>query len=84
MVCILYMGLSARPYHQATLCTREMTQSNHRIGSWMGLRADLDTENRKEALYLCRESNHGRPVCSQTLLPEGERQSNKLRQKVVQ
>jgi hypothetical protein len=34
---------------------------------WAGLRAGLDTKATGKILYLCQESNPGRPVCSQTL-----------------
>jgi hypothetical protein len=36
-------------------------------GGWVGLRAGLDTEVRGKILCLCRGSNPGRPVRSQTL-----------------
>jgi hypothetical protein len=40
---------------------------NHWIGGWVGLRAGLDKEDRGKILYLCRGSNPGSPLCSQTL-----------------
>jgi hypothetical protein len=39
----------------------------HWIGGWVGLRAGLDTDARGNSFYLCRGSNLGRPVYSQTL-----------------
>jgi hypothetical protein len=41
----------------------------HWIRGWVGLRAGLGTETRGKILSLCRGSNPGRLVCSQTLLP---------------
>jgi hypothetical protein len=38
------------------------------IGGWVGPRAGLDAEVRGKILCLCRESNPGRPVRSQTLI----------------
>jgi hypothetical protein len=39
----------------------------HCTGGWVGLRAGLDAEARGKILCLCRGSNPGRPVCSQSL-----------------
>jgi hypothetical protein len=39
----------------------------HCIGGWVGLRVGLDAEVRGKILCLCRGSNPGRPVRSQTL-----------------
>jgi hypothetical protein len=39
----------------------------HCTGGWVGPRADLDAESRGKILCLCRGSNPGRPVRSQTL-----------------
>jgi hypothetical protein len=43
------------------------TPSTHCIEGWVGSRAGLDTEARREILCLCRGSNPGRPVHSQSL-----------------
>jgi hypothetical protein len=45
----------------------ERTPSTHCTGGWVGPRAGLDTEVRGKFVCLCRGSNLGRPVCSQTL-----------------
>jgi hypothetical protein len=45
----------------------ERTPGTHSIGSLVGLRADLDTKARGNALCLCWRSKPGRTVCSQTL-----------------
>jgi hypothetical protein len=37
------------------------------ISGWKGVRAGLDTETRGKIRCLCRGSNSGHPVCSQTL-----------------
>jgi hypothetical protein len=46
---------------------RERTPCAHWVGGWVGPRAGLDTEARGKILCLCRGSNPGRTVCSQTL-----------------
>jgi hypothetical protein len=51
----------------AALYSWERTSSTNWIGGWVGLKAGLDTEARVKILCLCRGSNSGRPVCSQTL-----------------
>jgi hypothetical protein len=45
----------------------ERTPGTHCIGGWVGPRAGLDAEARRKILCLCRGSNPGRPVRSQTL-----------------
>jgi hypothetical protein len=45
----------------------ERTPGTHWTGGWVGPRAGLDAEARRKILYLCRGSNPGRPVRSQTL-----------------
>jgi hypothetical protein len=42
-------------------------KGTHWIEGWVGLRAGLDTEAKEKILCICRGSNLGRPVCSQTL-----------------
>jgi hypothetical protein len=39
----------------------------HWTGGWVDPRAGLDSEARRKILCLCRGSNPGRSVCSQTL-----------------
>jgi hypothetical protein len=46
---------------------REKDPPCHWIGGWVGLKACLDAEARGKVLYLCRKSNPGLPLCSQTL-----------------
>jgi hypothetical protein len=46
---------------------RERAPGTHCIGGWVGPRAGLDAEIRGKILCLCRGSNPGCPVCSQTL-----------------
>jgi hypothetical protein len=43
------------------------TPGTHWTGGWVGPRAGLDAEVRRKTLCLCRGSNPGRPVRSQTL-----------------
>jgi hypothetical protein len=45
----------------------ERIPGTHCTGGWVGPRAGLDAEARGKILCLCRESNPGRPVRSQTL-----------------
>jgi hypothetical protein len=45
----------------------ERTPSTHWAGGWVGPRAGLDAGARRKILCLCRGSNPGRPVHSQTL-----------------
>jgi hypothetical protein len=60
-------GVSVKRHTLAALYPRETTPGTHCIGGWVGLRAGLDTEARGIILCLCRGSNPGRLVCSQTL-----------------
>jgi hypothetical protein len=46
---------------------RERTLDTHWLAGWVGLRAGLDTEARGKVFCVCRGSNPGRPLCSQTL-----------------
>jgi hypothetical protein len=45
----------------------ERAPGTHCTGGWVGPRAGLAAEDREKILYLCRRSNPGRPVRSQTL-----------------
>jgi hypothetical protein len=60
-------GVSGQRHALAALYPRERCPGTHWIGSWVGLRAGLGTEARGKLLCLCRGSNLGRSVCSQTL-----------------
>jgi hypothetical protein len=61
------MGVSGQHHAPAALYTRERTPGTHCTGGWVGPRAGLDTEAKRKILCLCRGSNSGRPVRSQTL-----------------
>jgi hypothetical protein len=50
--------------HPSRAVPTQRAPDTHSIGGWVGLRA---TEVRGKILCLCRGSNPGRPVCSQTL-----------------
>jgi hypothetical protein len=56
------MGVSGQRHAPAALYPRKSTPGTHCTVGWVGHRAGLDTE-----ASLCRRSNPGRPVCSQTL-----------------
>jgi len=60
------MGVSGKRHSPAKLYRRVKDPSSHWIGGWVAS-AGLDTEARGEILCLCRRSNPGWPVCSQTL-----------------
>jgi hypothetical protein len=60
-------GVSGQSHTPAALNLQARVPDTHWIGRWVSLRADLDTEARRKILCLCRGSNPGRPVCSQTL-----------------
>jgi hypothetical protein len=47
--------------------SREKDPGTLWAGGWVGLRAGLDTEARRKIICLCRGSNPGRLLCSQTL-----------------
>jgi hypothetical protein len=57
-------GVSGQRHASATLHPLERTCA-HRIGGWVDFGAGLDTETRGK--ILCKGSNPGRPVCSQTI-----------------
>jgi hypothetical protein len=61
------MEVSGQLHDTAALYHRERIPGTHWIGGWVGLRAGLDTEARGKIICLCRESNLGSPVCSQSL-----------------
>jgi hypothetical protein len=56
------MGVSGQRHTSAALCTGERTPGFHCTGSWVGLRAGLDTEVRGKILCPCRASNPDHPV----------------------
>jgi hypothetical protein len=61
-------GVSGQRHTSAALCLRARTPGTHCTGVCVGPRAGLDTEAREKILCVCRESNPGYPVCSQTVL----------------
>jgi hypothetical protein len=61
------MGVSGQHHAPAALYPEERTPGTHWTGGWVGPRAGLDTDARRKILCLCRGSNPGRPVRSQTL-----------------
>jgi hypothetical protein len=60
-------GVSGQHYVPAVLYQREKKDIIHGIRDWVGQKADLGTEARGKIGCLCRGSNTGRPVCSQTV-----------------
>jgi hypothetical protein len=52
---------------QPRFTLEERTSGTHWIGGVVGLSAGLDSEARGKILCLCRGSNRGHPVCSETL-----------------
>jgi hypothetical protein len=61
------MRVNGQLHAPAAICPRERAPDSLWIGDCLSLRAGLDTETRGKILCLCRWSNPGRPVCSQTL-----------------
>jgi hypothetical protein len=59
--------VSGQRHAPSVLYPLERTPGTHCTGGWVGPRAGLDTEARGKILCLCRASNLGRPVRSQTL-----------------
>jgi hypothetical protein len=59
------MGVSGLRHAPAALYPGKRTHGIHWTGGWVGPRAGLDAETRRK--ILCRGSNPGRPVRSQTL-----------------
>jgi hypothetical protein len=60
--------LASRPGRSSPPPPQERTPSAPWIGGGVGRTAGLDTEARGRILCLCRGSNPGIPVCSQTLM----------------
>jgi hypothetical protein len=69
--------VSIMPWPQFT--PGERTPGTHWTRGWVGPRAGLDAEARGKILCLCRGSNPGRPVRSQTLYWLSYRGSNIFR-----
>jgi hypothetical protein len=59
-------GVSGQRHADPTLLPGKY-RDTHCTGGLVGLRTGLDTEARGKVRCLCRRSNPGRPVCSQTL-----------------
>jgi hypothetical protein len=70
---LLFLNLGTRRGWVVTITPRprftpwKRAPGTHCIGGWVGPRAGLDAEVRGKILCLCRRSNSGRPVRSQTL-----------------
>jgi hypothetical protein len=66
------MRVNRQCHASASLYALEWTPGTRCTGGWVGLRAGLDTEVRQKilCLCLCRGSNPGRPVYSDTILNE--------------
>jgi hypothetical protein len=60
-------GVNGQHHAPAALYPRGKDPGTHWTGGWVGPRAGLDAEARRKVLCLCRRSNPGRPVRSQTL-----------------
>jgi hypothetical protein len=60
------MGVNGQRHAPAALLPPGMVIGTPWIGGWVGLRAILDTDTRRKIVCLCRDSNPGRPVCSQS------------------
>jgi hypothetical protein len=56
------MGVSGKRHTPTALCPGERTPGTHCTGSWVSLRAGLDTEARGKVLFHCRGSNLDHPV----------------------
>jgi hypothetical protein len=61
------MGVSGQRHAPAALYPRGKDPGTHCIGGWVGPRADLDAEARRNILCPCRGSNPNRPARSKTL-----------------
>jgi hypothetical protein len=61
------MGVSGEHYALVSLYPWGKVPGTHSTGGWVGPRAGLDAEATGKFLCLCRGSNPGRPVHSQTL-----------------
>jgi hypothetical protein len=61
------MGVSGQHHAPAALYPRGIDPGTHWTRGWVGPRAGLDAEARRKILCLCRGSNPGLPVRSQTL-----------------
>jgi hypothetical protein len=61
------MGVSGQRHAPAAFYPGEKTPGTNWTGVWVGPRAGLDAEAGRKILCLCRGSNLGRAVRSQTL-----------------
>jgi hypothetical protein len=57
-----YVKVSGQRHAPAALYPGERTPCSRCTGGWVGLRANLDTEDRGKVLCLCRKSNPDRLV----------------------
>jgi hypothetical protein len=61
------MGVTGQHHAPAALYTRGKDPGTRCTGGWVGFRAGLDAEAGGKILCLCRGSDPGYPVYSQTL-----------------
>jgi hypothetical protein len=61
------MEVNGQRHAPAALYPRGKDPGNHCTGGWVGPSTGLDAEAREKIICLCRGSNPGRPVRSQTL-----------------
>jgi hypothetical protein len=60
-------GVSGQRHARPHFIPGERTPGTHWTEGWVGLRAGPETDAREKIICLCRGSNTGRPVCSQTI-----------------
>jgi hypothetical protein len=68
LLLILALGSSwgGQRHASAALNPREKAPGTRWIGSWVSIRADMDSASRR-IICICGVSNPGRPVCSHKL-----------------
>jgi hypothetical protein len=64
------MEVSGQRHAPASLYPRDKTAGEHCTGGWVGLGSGLDAAIRGKILCLCRGSNTGCSVSSETIQPE--------------